>query len=286
VLDGGMKCRYFILLALLPMPALADSPVAVTIEPLHALVSAVMEGEEVPTLLVEGMSSPHEYRLKPSQARALQEARMIFAIGAQLEPFLAPLAKNGAPVVSMADMPGIALLPRRSGEGMDPHLWLDPKNAMAMADIAATRLGEAFPEHAGRYRANAEALKIRLAALDTEIAVRLKGFKGRRFLLFHDATHYFEHAYGLEAMDTIMADGESGAHAGHVAQLRKRVAEGGTACIFIEPGYRGGLAKAVAGDAPVRIVTLDAEGMNVTPGAGGYEALMQGIAAAFEECLR
>ena len=68
----------------------ADAPVVVTsIKPIHSLVSAIMDGVGKPELIVDGAASPHTYNLKPSNARALQEAKVIFWVGPGLEAFLA-----------------------------------------------------------------------------------------------------------------------------------------------------------------------------------------------------
>lgn len=67
----------------------ADAPVVVTsIKPIHSLVSAIMQGVGEPELIVDGAASPHTYNLKPSNARALQDAKVIFWVGPGLEAFL------------------------------------------------------------------------------------------------------------------------------------------------------------------------------------------------------
>ncbi len=69
--------------------ALADSPkVATDIAPVHALVARVMDGLGTPALIVPAGASPHEYTLRPSEAAALQEADLVFMIGAELTPWL------------------------------------------------------------------------------------------------------------------------------------------------------------------------------------------------------
>ena len=60
-------------------PAAADGIVA-TIKPLHSLVSFVTAGVAEPHLLIGGAASPHGFALRPSDARALENARVIFRI--------------------------------------------------------------------------------------------------------------------------------------------------------------------------------------------------------------
>ena len=66
----------------------ADIKVVASIKPIHSLVSAITEGIGEPILLVKGAGSPHTYSLKPSQAKELQEADVIFWMGHDLEAFL------------------------------------------------------------------------------------------------------------------------------------------------------------------------------------------------------
>ena len=103
----------------------ADAPVVVTsIKPIHSLVSAIMQGVGEPELIVDGAASPHTYSLKPSNARALQEAKVVFWTGPGLEAFLEkPLEALGsdASVVELDNAPGLVKLPFREGGAFEAH---------------------------------------------------------------------------------------------------------------------------------------------------------------------
>ncbi|MGR9246932.1 zinc ABC transporter substrate-binding protein [Rhizobium leguminosarum] len=103
----------------------ADAPVVVTsIKPIHSLVSAIMQGVGEPELIVDGAASPHTYNLKPSNARALQDAKVIFWVGPGLEAFLEkPLQALGrdASIAALDDAPGLVKLPFREGGAFEPH---------------------------------------------------------------------------------------------------------------------------------------------------------------------
>ena len=72
--------------------------VLVSIKPLHSIVAAVMEGAGAPELLLTGAASPHSYALKPSDARKIARADVIFWTGPVLETFLeTPLVNLGTP---------------------------------------------------------------------------------------------------------------------------------------------------------------------------------------------
>jgi zinc transport system substrate-binding protein len=103
----------------------ADAPsVAVSIKPIHSLVSAVMQGVGEPTLIVQATGSEHSYALRPSDAEALQGADVVFWIGHEMETFLEkPIESlaSSAKVVELAGTAGLTLLPFREGGPFEAH---------------------------------------------------------------------------------------------------------------------------------------------------------------------
>ncbi|WP_077960986.1 zinc ABC transporter substrate-binding protein ZnuA [Ensifer adhaerens] len=110
---------------LLAAPAVAAGPdVVVSIKPIHSLVASIMQGVGEPSLIVEGAASPHTYNMKPSNASALQAAKVVFWVGPGLEAFLdKPLdaLSSGAKVVELSEAPGIEKLKFREGGAFEAH---------------------------------------------------------------------------------------------------------------------------------------------------------------------
>ena len=99
--------------------ASAEVPkVSADIAPVHSLVSKVMNGLGKPYLIIPAEASPHEYQLKPSEAKSLQESKLVFWIGEDLTPWLekglSTLAKN-ATITTLLKAEGIELLDFREG---------------------------------------------------------------------------------------------------------------------------------------------------------------------------
>ena len=69
-------------------PANAEIKVVASIKPIHSLASYLMDGVNKPDLIVDGYASPHGFALKPSHAKMLQNADLIFWVGEDLENFL------------------------------------------------------------------------------------------------------------------------------------------------------------------------------------------------------
>ncbi len=110
---------------LMTSPALADVPrVAVDIAPVHALVAQVMGDLGTPDLVLPPGVSPHGYALRPSEARALQEAGLVVWVGPELTPWLAdPLDSlaGDAARLELLEVEGIRRLDFREGASFEAH---------------------------------------------------------------------------------------------------------------------------------------------------------------------
>lgn len=99
--------------------------VVTSIKPLYSLTTALTAGTATETtLLVKGAASPHTYSMTPSEARALQNADVVFWIGPALEHFLdKPLDALGgnAQIVELEDAPGVETLAPREGGAFEAH---------------------------------------------------------------------------------------------------------------------------------------------------------------------
>jgi zinc transport system substrate-binding protein len=105
--------------------AFADVPrVSVDIAPVHSMVARVMDGLGTPDLIMRQGSSPHEYSLRPSEAQALQDADLVFWVGAGLSPWLvdaiATLAGD-ADATELMEAPGTIELEFRSNALFEKH---------------------------------------------------------------------------------------------------------------------------------------------------------------------
>lgn len=296
-------------------PKTADAAVptvVASVPPIHSLVAGVMEGIGTPYLLVSGGASPHTYALKPSDARHLVEADLVFWVGPDLESFLVKaldMVRPVAGIVELAEAPGVTLLPTRLGgvwpahqdeehghEGeadhdghhhgpLDMHIWLDPANATAVVADAAEALSRRDPEHAAAYAANAARVAARLGALEAELQHRLDPIADRPFIVFHDAYQYFERAFGLSVAGAATVGPDRLPGARRLAKLRARITGAGVSCIFSEPQFTPKLAEALIAGTPVRLGVLDPLGAGLEPGPNLYFDLMRKDADALVDCL-
>ncbi len=297
-----LKLFYAILAWLLwAMPATASPApnVLATIKPVHSLVAAVMQGVGTPELLIGGALSEHSYALKPSDARKIERAEAIFEIGPDLETYLiAPLAtlSSHGRVVVLERAPSVHLLSARRG-GLwedtaehdhgsdDPHVWLDPQNAIAMTEAIAATLVKLDPAHGVVYRANSAREIAGLKVLDKELAAKLLPARGRSYLVFHDAYHYFESRFGLSAAGAVTVAPDRPVGPRRIADLRAAIRAGHIACVFREPQFSPKLIETLDEQTGVRIGVLDPLGADLQPGPALYPDLLRALSLSLTECL-
>jgi len=102
----------------------AQIKVVVSIKPIHSLASYLMEGINKPDLIVDGYSSPHGFALKPSHAKMLQEADIIFYVGEGLENFLEKPLKSiakKAEKIELMETKGLKKIKFRERNIFDNH---------------------------------------------------------------------------------------------------------------------------------------------------------------------
>ena len=283
----------------LPMSVPAAAPVVVaSIAPLHSLVAAVMQGVDSPYLLLRGGESPHTFTLRPSDARLLHAADVLFWIGPTLELPLQRILPGlgGADTVAMLDVPGVETLAARDLQpahavepthehAVDPHIWLSPANAIAMGDAIARTLAAVDAANAAHYRENAALLRQRLTVLDQDLRLELSGVEGR-FAVFHDAYQYLEQRYGLRSSGTVTTHPERKPGAGHLTALRERLAAEHVRCLFSEPQYQPRLVEMLSEGLEIHHVVLDPLGADIAPGADAYQQMMRTLADRLSGCLR
>ena len=300
-------------------PLCAAVPAVVTdIPAVQGIVAAVMAGVGTPSVLLGAGADPHHTALRPSEARALDQAQVVVWVGPQLSPSVARAISalaDGATLVTLAEVPGTEVLPvrvspvfapHRDDEGeaghdeghdhatapgsappglIDPHLWLDPDNAVVWAEAIAATLSAADPEHAATYAANAAAFAERIAALDAEVDGLLAPVRGRPFVVFHDAYQYYEHRFDISAAAAIALSDASDPGPARIQAIRAEVAAVGAVCALAEPQFNPGLIRTVFEGQPVRIVTIDHLGGSLPAGPALYFELIRTMSQALADCL-
>jgi len=311
------------IMTLMSTSVIADVPnVAADIAPIHSLVSRVMDGVGAPKLIVQSGASPHGYRLRPSEAKALQDADHVFWMGEELTPWLdsaIDTLATKASVTTLLDQEGIILHDFREGAlfeahdhsahgdddhddhedhddhkdhddhddhgSHDPHAWLSPENAKLWLNIIASKLSVSDPENAATYFMNAAAGQAEIEAMIAEVKATLKPVQGGKFVVFHDAYQYFENDFDFYASGAISLGDSSDPSPARIEKIQKRIRDEGIQCVLAEPQFKKGLVATVMEGSDATASVIDPLGAELETGPKLYTRLIKNMAKTLRNCL-
>lgn len=271
--------------------AVSSSALAVevlaSVRPLALIAQAVVrEPAQVRQLLPDGMSVHHP-SLRPSDRKALLTADIVLRVGPAHDAFLdRVLAARKGPVVNAQTLPGIQLLRERARDGaalakghVDPHLWLQPDNAVVIAKAVAEALAAQDTAHAAEYRQRAQQFAEHVAAMKSALRAT-----PRPYVAYHDAYQYLDGVLALQFRGSLTADAESKPGARHFQWMATRLATEKIPCLLAELGYDAALVARVAGKSALRVVAVDEMLTTAAMNAQGYLQGFQQLAADVARC--
>tara|TARA_B100000405_G_scaffold826_1_gene812 strand:- start:179 stop:1144 length:966 start_codon:yes stop_codon:yes gene_type:complete len=299
-------------------PLKAEISVVTSIKPLHSLTSYIMEGVGEPELIIDGVASPHNFQIKPSHAKMLQNADLVIWIGEDLESFLPTALKSipkDAVVFELLDQSGLKKLKFREknifeghddhghdehakkeddhddhghddhghGHGsFDPHIWLDPANAKVIVKKITNQLSKIDKDNASTYKANSKKVIKDLDGLIKEVKNEIN--KDASFVVFHDAYQYFEKRFGLSVIGALTVNPDVMPGAEQLSEIREVIEHEKAKCIFSEPQFNPNIINSIASDTGVKTGVLDPLGANIDKGKNMYFDLIKDMSNSLKGC--
>jgi len=256
-------------------PAMANSNIVVSVKPLHSLVANITKDISTPVLILSAPGSPHTSTLKPSNAAAIANAKLIFWIGPQLETFLQkPIAaiNRDATVISF----------QQADPDKDPHLWLNPKKAQKMVEKIASALKALDPKNTVHYQSNLRRTLKRLDELDNSLSLKLVNLKP--FLVFHNAYSHLAERYNLKIAGSLVNNPELKPGIKRIGQIRRILKTSNIACLFSEPQFSNKIIVNLISGTNTKLGTLDPLGSDIPAGPDHYFKMMRQLASNLVQC--
>ena len=288
--------------------------VITTIQPINALVNAVIGNTGGSTSLIPSEVSPHEFKLKPSDVKSLQDGNIIFYISSHLESSITKVFKNlpkNIKIVNLMEETGVNHLAIRDNEEWerhdhhddhdkhakkddhhddhekedDVHIWLDPDNAIKIIQKVNKELSLLFPENSQIYNKNATDIINKITELKREIKEELLSIKDKPYIVFHDAYQYFEKVFGLNAVGSIALEDDVATSPKQISYIRNKIIKSNVSCVFQEPQFDSKLVKTVVEGTDAKIGTLDPLGVDIANKKDFYLQLIRNMSKSLKECL-
>jgi len=156
------------------------------------------------SLLVPMTVDVHDFEPTPSSIQAVSTANVLIYSGAGLEPWIPQIVAvaNNPHLIQVDSSQGINLIQvppkfQKDNRAIDPHIWLDPVLAKKQIENIVRGLTKADPSDQSYFTANADAYKVKLDYLNSEIINATATVATREFVPFHVAFGYFAKEYGL-----------------------------------------------------------------------------------------
>jgi len=273
--------------------------VVASIETLADLTRQVAGDRVDVTSLSRGYQDPHFVEAKPSLVLALNRADALVYVGLDLEVgWLPPLVQQSRNARIQRGQPGnidasssirpddVPAVPSDQLRAMgdihplgNPHYWIPPKNARAVARLIAARLTAIDGAGAATYQAELAKFEAHLTAKEKQWEAAAASLRGTRIVTFHKSWSYVARWLGLEEIGYIEPKPGVPPAASHTAQLVELMKKSGVKLVIVESFYPNTMARFVADNGRARLISAPAN-VGATPAIKTYFDLVDAVVAA------
>lgn len=260
----------FILIAAMLVGCAQEShaQIAATTLPVYEFTCRITENTDlrVTRLVTESVSCLHDYSLNVRQVKAVESAELVVISGAGLEDFMHDLLSGRETVDASSGIDILECTHDHSTDhshdhshhhDVDSHIWLDPHNAIHMAENICAGLSARYPSYAEVFSANLEELIADLEALEEYGRTQLESLSTRDLITFHDGFGYFAQAFDLHILEAVEEESGSEASARELKHLIGIVRSHALPAVFTETFGSTSAAEVIARETGIGVYTLD-----------------------------
>lgn len=221
------------------------------------------------TNLLPPNQGPHDFSVTPDEAQKIAAADVLIINGVgDLEAWLPDLLANNKKrsLVIINTGEGAHLV--ESGatfqltDGMeltetDPHIWLDPRNAIIQIDNIVRRLAKISPEQSDFYTYNADRIKLLIKDLENTYQEKLNNVPHKNFISFHNAFNHLSYRFGLNQVGVFEELPGQEPSPKELIAIINTIKKANIKVLFSEPQFSPKIVETVARDLGIRTLTLD-----------------------------
>lgn len=280
-----------------------DIKVVTTIKPFKQLIDGVLGNEGGTKQIIKDGLSPHDFQLKPSDLSAMNNSDLFFWGGENLDSPIKKYVDKMPPeviVVDLSKISGIELVEveeqcchnhehehkQDDEKNYDGHIWLSPKNAIAILKVVNRELKKACPSKADIFDLNTEKSIYKLTKLDKEIEQSTNSYQDKPFMAFHDAFVYFARTYNMNYLGAVSKSHEHVFSAKNVLEIQENIKQQQPVCIILEPNANPKILNTILNGNPINVVEIDHIGANQTDNFEGYITLMREVSNNITRCMQ
>ncbi len=243
--------------------------IATTVAPITSIVANIAGGTGtlVTGIVPEGTNS-HTFEPKPSDAKTLEKADIVFINGLMLEEPTKDLARAnlkdgaiiceiGTQVLPVSDYIYDFSLPKDGGKP-NPHLWTNPPMAKQYAQVVHDVLVRRDPANAAMYDTNLAAFSAQVDALDAAMVTATATIpeSQRKLVTYHDAYAYFAKHYGYKVVGALQPSSFSEPTPKEIGDLINQVKTENIKAIFGSEVFTSPILEQIGAETNVRYVDV------------------------------
>lgn len=235
--------------------------VGVSIGPEVEWVNAVGGDKVHVTLMVPEGADPHTYEPLPNQLTQVSNAKMYVEIGSPLEfetNYMDKIKSANPNMLIVNASEGIQLIPNAAeneSTTMDPHDWVDPKNAMIMVNNIYNGLVQVDPADKDYFQKNRDSYLAQLKQLDENTIKILKDKNGTDILVYHPAFGYYAKDYNLTQVGAMLNDEEPSPQ--RIATMVNIAKQNNITVLYNEPQYDPKFMQSIASQVGGQVLTVN-----------------------------
>lgn len=264
-----------------------------------AAIAKAIGGDKVKVeSIAKGFQDPHYVEAKPSFMRLVNQARLLFSVGLQLEIGWLPLLVQGARnpgLVQVDASQGVSVLERPTGpisraqgdvhpDG-NPHYWLDPRNGVVIARTIAQQLKTLAPGEAAYFDQNLKLFESDLGRRRKSWEERMAPLRGVEIVAYHKQWEYLVHWLGLTVVGYVEDKPGIPPAPQHLAALMRTMQERKIKALLVADFTNPSIPQSVAEKTAAKLVILPAS-VGGEKGTDSYGELFETIVGKLTEALR
>lgn len=241
-----------------PVIAVAKPQVVASINPIYQILTEIVGDEADVVLVINPNITAHHYQLKRKDVRAVHGADLVFYVDDALEKNLSKLVSDKKSARNLSGIQGMTLLNKRQGHKiMDLHIWLNPRNAIRIAEHMATELAAIDPDSSKVYQTNLVIFKKKLLSLEERIFKAIENSSTSGHVLFTQDYQYFEEYFGFKPLKVIFNSHGHDLRMSDVREFDALVKKGKVTCVFGDVYDESNAVQKLARNHGLKYIALD-----------------------------
>lgn len=244
-------------------------------------------------LIIPNGQEPHDYEPSNKTIQDLEKADVFIYNGAGLESWSEKIIKssnnNDLVIVEASNCVEILNETADGKKIRDPHVWLDPKNALIESRNIKDAFIEKDPENKEYYESNFNEYANKLEELDGNFNEKLSNLENNTIIVSHEAFGYLCNAYNLNQIGIEGVNAESEPDAKTMARIVDLVRSEDIKVIFTEDIVDPKVAATIANEARIKtefLNPLESLTEDEIENNDDYISIMQSNLIKLEEALK